>query len=252
MKLKKKVLFVLIIVTLILSACSLNATPEPTATSTLTSTPAPTSTKTPTPTITPLPTRTPNLAATQRSAEWNAEIQKYFDEGYIDTTEGRFKKLDDFAGEWAQLNWYRTMRLGESASNFIYSAHFNWSTASKTPNPSGCGVVFAIQEDGSDFSVFLDQAGVVYLRTKYTHGLRVGVTRGGGLLQLGNPAEADFALNVYNHYSYVLVDGEVVGEYTLPQSDLIEGELGVSILSGTNKDYGTRCEITNMHLWFPK
>ena len=56
---------------------------------------------------------------------------------------------------------------------------------------------------------------------------------------------------VYDHYSYVILNDEVIGEYTLPQSDLIEGALGISILSGTNKDYGTRCEITNAHLWTP-
>lgn len=39
--------------------------------------------------------------------------------------------------------------------------------------------------------------------------------------------------------TYVLVDGELVGEYTLAQSRLIGGYLGLSTLSGTNKDFGT-------------
>jgi hypothetical protein len=52
-------------------------------------------------------------------------------------------------------------------------------------------------------------------------------------------------------YSYVLVDGELIGEYTLSQSRPLEGNVGLTLLSGTNKDYGTRCEMTNLHLWIP-
>jgi hypothetical protein len=51
---------------------------------------------------------------------------------------------------------------------------------------------------------------------------------------------------------YVLVNEEVVGEYTLAQSKVLRGRLGLSLLPGTNKDYGTRCEMTNLHLWIPK
>ena len=49
----------------------------------------------------------------------------------------------------------------------------------------------------------------------------------------------------------VLVNGDVVGEYSLPQSRLLEGNFGLSLLSGTNKDFGTRCEMTNIHAWIP-
>ncbi|MBI5822765.1 MAG: hypothetical protein HZB18_01965 [Chloroflexi bacterium] len=255
MKLKNKAPIVLIIAVLILNACSFNAEPTPTATPASTSTPTATSTKTPTPTKTPPPTITPNLTATKRSEESNADIQHYFDEGYIDTTKGKFKKLDDFSEAWAQLNWYTTWTLEEAVGDFVFSGHFEWSSASKTPNPSGCGVVFAIRgttkDDYKDYSIFLDRAQILYLRTEFGHGFRVGKTRGTTTVKLEDPLEADFTLIVYDHYSYVILNDEVIAEYTLPQSDLIEGALGVSILSGTNKDYGTRCEITNAQLWTP-
>ena len=66
-----------------------------------------------------------------------------------------------------------------------------------------------------------------------------------------NPVTANFTLIVNGTYAYVLVDGEVVGEYTLSQSKILNGHLGLSLLSGTNKDYGTRCEMTNIHIWTP-
>ena len=60
-------------------------------------------------------------------------------------------------------------------------------------------------------------------------------------MKFGNPGEADFTLIVKGHYAYVLVDEAVIGEYTLSQSQPVRGNLGLTILSGTNKDYGTRC-----------
>lgn len=256
MKLKNKVPMVLVILILVLNACSFSSTPAPTATPAATNTPEPTSTKTATPTKTPLPTATPNMTATKRSEEWNAEIQGYFDEGYIGTTEGKYTRLDDFSEAWAQLNWYRSWIFEEAVGDFVFSGHFEWSSASKTPNPSGCGIMYAMRgktrNDYKDYSVFLDRSELMYLRTEFGFGKYVGKTRGTTKMKLEEPLEADFTLIVYDHYSYVIVNGEVIAEYTLPQSDLIEGDFGVSILSGTNKGYGTRCEITEMRLWEPK
>lgn len=234
-----------------LLACSFGSAPTATPTPENTNTPVATETPTQKPTKTPRPTPTPNLAATQQIEDWNQEIAGYFEKGYIDTKDGQFKKLKDFSEEWAQIGWYSTWFLDEVAENFIFSAHFKWSSATKTPNESGCGFVFAIQNDGSDFSVFLDKSHVIFLRSEFRYGGNVGRTRGTGAVKIEEPAEADFTVIVYDYYSYVIVNGEVVGEYTLPQSKKIEGDLGVSILSGTNKDYGTRCEMKDVRLWRP-
>lgn len=83
----------------------------------------------------------------------------------------------------------------------------------------------------------------------------MGTTRGTGRVQFDNPfdhpVEADLTLIVKGTYAYVLVDDEVVGEYTLSQSKILRGTIGLALLSGTNKDFGTRCEITNLHIWIP-
>jgi hypothetical protein len=31
----------------------------------------------------------------------------------------------------------------------------------------------------------------------------------------------------------------------------LRGRVGLALLSGTNKDFGTRCEMTDLHLWIP-
>ena len=245
--------FILVLVSL---AC---ATTQPTPVST--STPQPTFTKTVTPTITPVPsrtpppTKTPNLAATQRMDELNSEVQTYYEKGYLATDQGRFRELDDFKEEWAQLGWYSWWLLNDTTSDFYMKAHFKWSSAYKSADISGCGFVFAVEKNEDHYGVFLDKSKVYFVETSYYY-RSIGPTRGTGRVNLDNPVdhpvEADFALIVKGAYAYVLVNEEVVGEYTLAQSKVLRGRLGLSLLSGTNKDYGTRCEMTNLHLWIPK
>jgi hypothetical protein len=245
--------FILVLVSL---AC---ATAQPTPAST--STPQPTSTRTVTQTITPVPsrtprpTKTPNLAATQHLDELNSEAQTYYEKGYLATDQGRFRQLDDFKEEWAQLGWYSWWLLNDTTSDFYMKAHFRWSSAYKSADISGCGFVFAVEKNEDHYAVFLDKSKVYFVETSYYY-RPIGPTRGTGRVNLDNPAdqpvEADFALIVKGAYAYVLVNEEVVGEYTLAQSKELRGRLGLSLLSGTNKDYGTRCEMTNLHLWIPK
>ena len=83
----------------------------------------------------------------------------------------------------------------------------------------------------------------------------MGATRGTGRVNFGNPFdqpdEADLTLIVKGAYAYVLVDNEVAGEYTLSQSKALQGSVSLALLSSTIKDFGTRCEITNLHVWIP-
>lgn len=226
-------------------------TPRPIATDTAT----PTNTLRPSPTL--RPTKTPNVAATQTYEVFNSETQSYFDKGYIETTDGRIREYEDFNYDWAQLNWYNWLPLGQTINNFYLSAHFKWSSAYRSADTSGCGFVFAIQDNGDHYAVFLDRSRILFLSADHasSYSRTVGVTRGTGRVKFVNPAdkpvEADFTLIVNGNTAYVLVNGEMVGEYTLAQSKILRGDVGLSLLSGTNKDYGTRCEMTDIHLWIP-
>jgi hypothetical protein len=252
-----KVLSALLVLSLVQIACGLGAaeppateTPQPTATQTLTPT------VTPTPTKTPRPTRTPNLAATATSEAVNAEVQKYFDLGLLASTDGKFVDYEDYSREWAQLGWYSWVILDDKVSDFFLSARVKWSSAYRNADVSGCGFVFAIQEDGDHYTVFLDRTQILFLNadSASSYSSLVGLTRGTGRVRFNNnpadqPIEADFTILVKDAYTYVMVDGEVVGEYTLSQSKILNGNLGLTTLSGTNKDFGTRCEMTNIHAW---
>jgi hypothetical protein len=197
---------------------------------------------------------TPNLAATQRAREITTQVQDYFEKGYLSTTEGRYRQLDDFSYDWAQLGWYRPFPVQDSVSDFMMSAHFRWDSAFKNSDISGCGFIFGVQPNSDHYAVFLDRMKVLFLITDREQGVSkpVSPTRGSGRVNFDYPAEADFTLVVNDAYAYVLVDGEVVGEYTLAQSRSPEGGLGFTVLSGTNRDYGTHCEMTDIRLWTPE
>jgi len=195
------------------------------------------------------------LAATERFEGFNEEIQSYFDLGYVDTNDGEIKEIDDFAHEWAKLNYYNWLPLGKNVSDFAMSGHFKWESAYKNADESGCGFAFAIQDDYSHYAVFLDRSRVIFVDADASYGgyaRSVGKTRGSGTVKFGNPGEADFALIIKGTSAYVLVNNELIGEYTLSKSRILRGDVGPTILSGTNKDYGTRCEMNDLHIWTPK
>ena len=186
--------------------------------------------------------------------ELNVEAQTYFDLGYLATTDGRFFEEEDFNEEWAQLGWYSWWTLNQRARDFFISAHFKWTSAYRNADISGCGFAFAIQENQDHYAVFLDRSNVLFLDSgAYTQ--KLSPTRGTGRVDFGNPfdepAEADLTLIVNGTTAYVLVDEELAGQYTLSQSKTLRGNLGLTLLSGTNKDFGTRCEMTDLHYWLP-
>ena len=245
----------MIVMALAIVACSVGA-PAPTATPVPTNTPVPpTDTPVPTaapPTDTPVPpTATPNAAATQRSEEIMSVLTGFLDDGFIDTTEGEAELLDDFKQEWAQLGWYKWWPVDGEYANFVFSAHFEWATANATPEVSGCGIIFGLQENDDHYAVFLDKARILFLMSRGSNVYNVGKTRGSGRANFGNPAEADFAVAIKGQMAYVSVDGEVT-TYTLSQDQSSAGAFALTVLSGTNRDYGTRCTMTDAFVWMPK
>ena len=242
-------------IVIMLLACELTNQESVVPTATPTKTAVPTETVTPTqtpkPTRTPMPTSTPNLLATQVYEDFFAEVQSFYDDGYLPSLNGEYVELAPFEDEWAQINWYQWWWFDDKlvADTFVWSGHFSWESASMTPDISGCGFVFDVDtEDGSAYAVVLDQSRVLVLDHD---GYIVGTTRGTGKVKFSLPAEADITLIVNDEAKriYVFVDDEFVGEYSIPLNEAIDGTIGFTILSGTNKDYGTRCEITDMQLW---
>ncbi|MBN2386907.1 MAG: hypothetical protein JXB85_07795 [Anaerolineales bacterium] len=241
-------LFVSILALMALAGCTLPfGGPEPTATATATPTEAPTPTATTRPTLTPPPTRTPNLAATQAYEDMAADVQGYYDNGYIESTNGSYYPLDEFFADWAQIGWYSWQQTGYDPADFVLQAHFSWETDTSTPNPSGCGIVFRLQNDGAHYVIFVTTDGYLHFGVNDAYFQFSGGQ--GYYAPAATGGEADFAMTVSGSTFNMFIDGEHVKTYYGRTNDWLEGDLAYTILSGTNAGFGTRCEITNSELW---
>ncbi len=200
------------------------------------------------PTFTPRPTRTPDLAATQQVDDFNLLLEDYSEKGYIPSTAGSTVELDPFNESWAQIGWFQWWPYDVTGADFVFKGHFSWSTASETPDDSGCGVVFGLQENGDYYAVFVDYSSILFRMKRGSYLYGVGKTSGTGKTDFTNPAEADVVLAVANQKAFLSVNDQIT-EYTLSVDQTSAGGFALSMLSGTNRDYGTQCEITNMFLW---
>lgn len=229
-------------------ACGAIQPAAPTAVPTDTSAP-PAATDTLEPTSTPQPTATPNVAATQLYNDVFSKVQKFADDKLISSTNGDYIELDDFNDSFSQIGWYQSYPTKTVLESFVFVGHLKWQTAAQTSDLSGCGILFGQQEDTSDYAVFLDKSRIYFSSSTPQFYSELGKTRGTGRLSLGNPAEADLTLLVHNNYAYVYVDDKLIGEYTLSKDKPLKGIFGYGIISGTNKNYGTSCEVTNARVW---
>ncbi len=245
----KKMFVLLALAALVLSGCGAPATEVPPPTAIPPTAVPPTAVP---PTDIPTPTESPAMA------QMSALLQKLVEDGRISSTDGEIIEFEDFSVENNQLVYYNDPVASgfDLPANFVYSGHFSWSSAASSDQPSGCGVIFAAQENGDHYALFLDQEQIYFLRSDSSSGDSkawiLGKAAGTGRVSFGNPAEADFALVVNGNSSYVYVNGEFIGQYDLVKDSPTAGKFGFSVISGTAKDYGVRCDITNSAVWTPR
>jgi len=175
-------------------------------------------------------------------------VERLASEGLIEKTAGTYTKIDDFNENWAQIGWYQWWNTGKSPTDFVIRAHTEWESASKTANwfDSGCGFVFREADENNHYMIFLALDGNVYLKG-YVDGVYKEFGKGyaGKIDHL--KGGADVMLAVEGDRILYFVNGEKVLERK--NSDMSEGNLALTLVSGTNKEYGTRCSITDIELW---
>jgi hypothetical protein len=256
MKAKSLYIFVVlfIIASVLLSSCEMpGLAPTPTSTATLvptvtaTSTVEPTATITTTPTQTPKPTITPNATGTQRAGDFITELNEFKEAGYISTTNGSYTYLGTYKEAMNKINYYFWESIPFSPSNFVITSNISWMSASSAADSSGCGFTFRIQENGDHYMFYVSLKGYVEMgRTIARRWQSMG--RG----TFGNPDQngrAKLTLIAEDITFRVLIDGELIKTYTGFSGKMITGDLAYTILSGTNKDYGTECKFENTQLW---
>jgi hypothetical protein len=178
-------------------------------------------------------------------------VQGLVKDGVLSSGEGVNTRLPDFNEAIAQINYIFPIPTGYSPKNFVLKTDMAWDSASRTANwfNSACGFIFHIGEDGSYYSASLALDGNVYL-DMHKPGSRYINTIGRwfyGKVEIPK-GSAKFMLVVTEDQITVFINDKLVHSY---KNELAyrTGLLAYSIISGTNKDYGTRCTLTNSDLW---
>lgn len=202
------------------------------------------------PTEPPVAASTPEPEVPQVPAEVKEWVEKYYEKGYLPSTEGEYHRLEDFSMDFANASLtFSKKETGYSAKDFAVRAHFKWQSAITYPDPGGCGWSFRRMRSDS-YLMFVDREWTYMGLWKDNTWTRYGRTTGGGWVGLGNPAEADVTLAVSKGKAFILIDDSLASSHTLDTDYLTgPGELDYAVVAGTYKDFGTRCEMTNVDLW---
>lgn len=186
--------------------------------------------------------------ATQQAQAMMGTIQQLFDEGIIGRREGTHYRLDDFNESWAQLGYYQWWKIGYAAENFVLSADIAWESASDRANwpEAGCGIVFSEDDESDHHLAYLSLDGFGRLAQISKGQWKNLAAQRYGTLSVPN-GNAKIMLVVYDQRINFYVNGQRVANAY--DGSLDAGNLALTLLSGTNKDFGTRCQMTNLDLF---
>jgi hypothetical protein len=261
------------------AAVEMTSTQASTQAPTDTSTPEPTATSTATPTETPVPTNTPNHTATAaadtqaaRSATQQAVktatavsalvTQQAVDavwaqlaqDGTITYKQGTLYPVDDFEESWAQRNWYQWWWFDYNMSDFVIMTHIDWETADASYGNGGCGFAIRIKDNDNHLVVFLTPKGDAELGAMTVNGFQYQAVHwknpdlpNFSTITPPTSGSSDFMVVAEKEFVTAYVDGVKVYQWYVALTS--PGDIGYTILSGTNKDFGTSCKFTNTQIW---
>jgi hypothetical protein len=160
--------------------------------------------------------------------------------------------ISDYDQSWAQIGWGQYTSIEDPPTNFVIRTDANWSSASDTANwdQSGCGFVFHAKDTSNLFVSYLGLDGNVYVQRLYNGESKLLGSANYGKVDIPE-GSAELMLMVNSDKIYFYVNGEEVysGSDSLLTGALDSGDLAFILMSGTNKDYGTRCQMKNTDLW---
>jgi hypothetical protein len=193
-------------------------------------------------------------SATQADSQVMADVQDYFDKGYLPFKNGRLTSLPDFSKTQpsTEINDF-TRTKGQSQDFALWAdIELNSIGSTKYPNYTGCGFAYRVQNNNQGYTAILTND---YVRLgACSSGMRqcelFGTLQGTGQVDVRNKTKAHFSLIVNKDRAYVLVDEILAGQYNLFTTKLLgTGDLYYAAVSNYGAGYWTSCKMTNVQLW---
>lgn len=260
----KKIIFLLFVVLITLSCMVSNplsrpvqltptilityitATPLPSATPGPTNTPAPT--KTPRPTATPTPDLF-SIVGNQIKTSKSAELINVFNEFSASNP----ITLDNYTFNGAREHTLFPKYMDFQPEEFLIVSKVKWehSSAKITSSAASCGFMFRYNGDDKSYFAVISADGntrLINIDDIYWRGVAHKKIRS----QQFNPQtdEVDLLLAILPERFVMAVDGEIILDTTLDWDST--GYFGYSLISGTNRDYGTRCSYSDTIIFVNK
>jgi hypothetical protein len=188
------------------------------------------------------------LSATAEAKALYTRVLELHEQGYLSSAQGTYATIPDFDESWAQINWYQWLYTDYSPADFVIRADAAWISASEKANwwNSGCGFVFRVSPDGDHYLAYLALDG--YVRFGRVHNGNPAYLGDSYYGKLDIPAgEAEIMLVVEGDTITFFVNDEQV--HTRRDTARSSGDLALTLVSGTNLDFGTRCQMTGIELW---
>lgn len=193
-------------------------------------------------------TATSVVRSTQDAAGIDSLAKRLYADGAISSPDGTYTNLGDFQESWAQIGWYQWWSTNNKLENFVVHAQTNWESASLTADwfNAGCGFVFRAKDENNHYMIYLALDGNVYMK-----GYVDGYYREFGKGYVGDlphiQGEADVILAVDGNQITFYVNGKKV--FHREETEFSSGDFAFTLVSGTNKGFGTRCTMKNVELW---
>ena len=188
------------------------------------------------------------LQATEQVQHFTDSLQKIAELGEMTLGTGELHQLKDFEKEIAKINYFNYWSTGYSGENFALETDIDYDVASDKANwfNTGCGFVFA--EQGQDVFHFLKLSldGMATLRSFNGNNRNVIMQR-----NYGKPALPSGQMHVFmvvqDKHVFLVINDEPIIDTNCP---LIKaGDISLSLSSGINTGFGTRCKFSNTGLW---
>jgi hypothetical protein len=197
-------------------------------------------------------------AAVQKTAQAQPMydlVLKLAEDGFLTKAEGTYTRLEDFDESEALIDYLHPFPTQYDPKDFVLRTDMAWESASDKANwnNSGCGLIFHWGDTGAFYAAGLYLDGYVKFdmhKPDYSYMTAIGKKQFDTL----NPEErmkgsAEFLLIVETETGVtIFVNDKMIYRYQSPLT-YIKGLLGYTIISGTNKDFGTRCQMTDIDLW---
>lgn len=195
------------------------------------------------------PTAAPGQPTTppEPKDDFGKDLAMLVSHGVISSSEGKVRKLSSLNETTNLLDNYDWYNIDSSPTNFVIRTVLNYETADANGDlyNSGCGFVFRYTDENNHYAVFhaLDGSAQMwsFQNNEYTEESegsfeKPAVPKGSAVLLLVANGDA------FNFY----VNGEQVIQKV--DSKFADGTMAYSLMTGTDKDFGQRCNFTNTQL----